>query len=316
MSSKTNQQPLVSVAMNCYNGGAYIAEAIESVLRQQVKFPYELVIGDDGSTDNSMEVAEQYAAKYPDIIHITRTEVNLGIPGNTIRTWAECRGKYIAICDCDDVWVEPGKLQMQVDFLEKHPDYGMAYTDADVISEQGGFLDDPEIEHHRTRFADGEIFFQLLQGNFVVNSTTVFRRSYLDRHVIDPNRNYFIQDYILWLHIASQDKVHYIPGRMTWYRRHSTSITHKAPKIRVQTNRMMYHKYLHQHLANFDRSNRRTLPQEERMIMFRKLLSLAFRSPGSVTERLRALAMLPKYMPAMGNVLKVAVLKARKLLPA
>lgn len=305
----TKQPPLVSVAMNCYNGAAYIAEAIESVLRQQVDFPFELVIGDDGSTDDSLLVAGQYLEKYPDIIRITRSEVNLGIPGNTIRTWAECRGKYIAICDCDDVWTEPLKLQKQVDFLEQHPEYGMVYTDADVISEHGAFLADPEIEHHRTRFSEGDLFFSLLQGNFIVNSTTLFRRSYLDRHTIDPNRNYFIQDYILWLHIASQDKIHYIPGRMTWYRRHSTSITHAVPRIRQLTNRRMFHKYLHQHIAHFDRQHTRQLSTEEKMIMFRKLLSLVFRSPGTPGERMAALSRLPRYFPGLGMVIRIGLSK-------
>mgnify|MGYP001248218371 CR=1 FL=1 len=128
----STQQPLVSVHMITYNHEKYIAQAIEGVLMQKTNFLFELVIGEDCSTDSTRVICKEYADRYPNIIKLLPDAgKNLGMMENAIRTTMACTGKYIALCEGDDYWTDPYKLQKQVDFLEAHNDYGLTNTDAD-----------------------------------------------------------------------------------------------------------------------------------------------------------------------------------------
>ncbi len=118
--------PVVSVIMISYNHEPYIRKAIESVLMQKTSFPFEIIIHDDASTDNSATIIREYAQKYPDkIVPILQTEnkysKNISIRRHYINP--RIRGKYIATCECDDYWIGENKLQFQVDFLESHPEF-------------------------------------------------------------------------------------------------------------------------------------------------------------------------------------------------
>ncbi|MBK8489484.1 MAG: glycosyltransferase [Saprospirales bacterium] len=312
----SHSSPLVSICMISFNVEAYIADAIEGVLIQEADFPVELVIGDDCSTDRTREIAREYAARYPDKIRLLTFEDNMGIAGNTARTLEYCIAPYIAICDSDDVWTDPLKLKKQVDFLEKNPDYGAVYTDVQTISEKGAQIDDPEIEAIRYMYSKGDIFFQLLEGNFISNSTTVFRREFLDDHTISPYRNYFVQDYILWVHIATRAKIQYFPERTTLYRKHSSSVTSATPAIKLQGNKRLFHLNLYKAVADFDRFNTRKLTGQERTLLFRKMLSLVYRRPGTLGMKLGILRLMPKYFPGLLNLLRTGYAKVQRLLPA
>ena len=114
---------IVSVDMITYNHELYIAQAIEGVLMQKTNFKFELVIGEDCSTDTTAAVVKVYAQKYPDIIKARYNEKNLGVQENGLKTIQECTGTYMAFCEGDDYWTDPYKLQKQVDFLEANPKY-------------------------------------------------------------------------------------------------------------------------------------------------------------------------------------------------
>jgi len=111
--------PLVSVHMITYNHGPYLAEAIESVIAQRAGFPFELVIGEDCSTDDTREVALDYQRRYPHLIRVIYSDRNVGMWGNCRRVAMACRGEYIAFCEGDDYWINPGKLQKQVEVLSR-----------------------------------------------------------------------------------------------------------------------------------------------------------------------------------------------------
>lgn len=115
--------PVVSVVMIAYNVMDYIAEAIDSVLMQKTNFKVELVIGEDCSIDNTLQIALEYQTKHPDVIKVLQREKNLGLTPNCVDTHNHCKGKYIALLDSDDYWTSDDKLQKQVDFLESHPTY-------------------------------------------------------------------------------------------------------------------------------------------------------------------------------------------------
>lgn len=114
--------PLVSVHMITYNHEPYIAQAIEGVLRQETNFPIELVIGEDCSTDRTREIVMEYQKRHPDIIRVITSDQNVGMHKNNKRTIKACRGKYLTFCEGDDYWHHTKKLQMQVDYLEAHPE--------------------------------------------------------------------------------------------------------------------------------------------------------------------------------------------------
>lgn len=115
--------PVVSIVMIAYNVEKYIEEAIESVLNQDTTYSYELVIGEDVSTDSTRQIALNYQSKYPDKIRVLEHPKNLGLTPNCVATHNACRGKYIALLDSDDYWTDNNKLQKQIDFLEKNPEY-------------------------------------------------------------------------------------------------------------------------------------------------------------------------------------------------
>jgi glycosyltransferase involved in cell wall biosynthesis len=114
----TEEIPLVSVCMITYNHDKFIAKAIEGVIMQQTNFPIELVIGEDKGTDSTYEICCEYEAKYPNIIRVLKRDKNLGMITNFIDTFQNCRGKYVALCEGDDYWTYPLKLQKQKEHLE------------------------------------------------------------------------------------------------------------------------------------------------------------------------------------------------------
>ena len=132
-------KPLVSILLITYNQQEFIAQAIESVLMQNVDFPYEIIIGEDLGSDRTRAICEDYAAKY-DFIHVLPRTKNLGVTGN----WCDCaqhaQGKYMMMLDGDDYWTAPNKMQMQVDFMELHEKCIICHTDVQIFSMHSGKL--------------------------------------------------------------------------------------------------------------------------------------------------------------------------------
>lgn len=117
-----SDHPMVSVAVTSYNREQSIAATLESILSQQVNFAVEIVVGDDGSKDRTLDIVRSFANRFPYVIRLLERSKNVGIQRNYFETFHECRGKYIAILDSDDVWTHSEKLQRQVDELERNSD--------------------------------------------------------------------------------------------------------------------------------------------------------------------------------------------------
>lgn len=128
---------VLSVLCITYNHAAFLAQAIDSFLNQVTTFHFEIVIGEDFSSDSSRSIAEEYAARSPGRVRLLTSESNLGMHRNFRRTYEACRGRYIAICEGDDYWTDTHKLQAQVDFLESNPEYVLAYHDAFCFNSSG-----------------------------------------------------------------------------------------------------------------------------------------------------------------------------------
>lgn len=123
--------PLVTVRCTTYNHAPYIRDCLEGFVRQQTNFKFECIVYDDASTDGTSDVVREYAEKYPDIIKPFIQEKNLYSSDKRQRHQiikSNTRGKYTAFCEGDDYWIDPLKLQKQVDFLDSNPDYGLCHT--------------------------------------------------------------------------------------------------------------------------------------------------------------------------------------------
>ncbi len=126
-----------SVLMITYNHERFIEQAIESVLMQHVRCPYELVIADDCSTDRTGDIIRRYAAGHPALVRPLWTERNLGIVPNFFRCWYACRGQYIAILEGDDYWTSQHKLQRQIDAMDAHPEWTMCFQPVQIVFDDG-----------------------------------------------------------------------------------------------------------------------------------------------------------------------------------
>src|SRR3984885_12047473 len=125
----------VSVAITFYNQEKFIRETLDSVLSQKTNFNYEIVIGEDCSSDKSREILNEYEKLHSDKIHNLYNKKNIGFVLNVKQILDHSRGKYIALLDGDDYFCNKEKLQKQYDFLEKNLDYGLVHSDAKLLIE-------------------------------------------------------------------------------------------------------------------------------------------------------------------------------------
>lgn len=117
-----------------YNHEQYISDTIEGFLIQKCNFPIEIVIGDDCSTDNTQKIITEYCSKFPAIIKPILNPINVGPLKNAINVLEQCTGKYIALCEGDDYWIDPLKLQKQVDFLEQNQEYVLSFHNVIAVN--------------------------------------------------------------------------------------------------------------------------------------------------------------------------------------
>src|SRR5574344_692387 len=125
---------MFSVIIITYNQEKYIAQTLESILKQDHNYSYEIIIGEDCSKDKTKQVIEKYVLEYPNIIKPIYNEHNLGLIGNYYNVLSKCNGKYIMECAGDDYWL-PEKVKVQISYMENHPEIGMCYGKASVWSE-------------------------------------------------------------------------------------------------------------------------------------------------------------------------------------
>lgn len=142
-------QCAVTVVMLSYNHEKYVVQALESVLRQKTNFDYEILIGDDCSTDATREILKEYARKHKDRIHLILRKRNVGATNNIKDLMARAKGKYIAFLETDDYWCCDDKLQKQYDFMETHPEYSGCGHQCNVVDENGELI--PEKNNHDDR---------------------------------------------------------------------------------------------------------------------------------------------------------------------
>ncbi len=228
-----DDNPKLTVLCTTYNHGAYIRQALESFVSQKTDFKFEVVIGDDGSTDGTSEICHEFAEKYPDIIfHFVRDRrISLTYKFlaqyNSIESWKSCRGKYISFCNGDDCFEHPYVLQKQVDFLDAHPDYGLVHGGASYYFEENQQLS-PYVKG-RPGIPEGNIYNDLFSGNFIKSCGVCFRIEILRimQEMIQSITKWVTFDHMYWIEACARGyKIGYIDEPLSIYRIHRQSTMH------------------------------------------------------------------------------------------
>ena len=168
---KKDNSIVVSIFMLTYNQENFIAQTIESILMQKTNFNFQLVIGEDCSVDKTRIICKTYAKNNPDKIKLLpKLSNNIGLINNYIRTIKACNGKYIAICDGDDYWIDELKLQKQIDFLEQNKEFDIVYSNCIKLNEKGNQTKGLVINNVKNIDFDTLIF-----NNCIPSPTVVFK---------------------------------------------------------------------------------------------------------------------------------------------
>lgn len=213
-------EPKVSICCITYNHEKYIRDAIEGFLLQKTTFPIEVIIHDDASTDGTANIVKEYADKYPRlIVPILQSENqwSKGVRPSPTYVWPRARGKYIALCEGDDYWTDPLKLQKQMDFLEEHQDCSLCFHAVKFV-----YANNPEKNYiRRPKRIPKDFKFEMkhiiLQNSFIHTSSIMF----LGEHIKElPKwlKNAPIGDLPLILLLASKGRMGFINQVMSIYR--------------------------------------------------------------------------------------------------
>jgi glycosyltransferase involved in cell wall biosynthesis len=207
-------RPVVSVRTVTYNHEKYIAQCLEGVLMQRTAFPFELIVGEDCSTDRTREVVLAYEKQYPDKVRAITSAANVGAAQNAARVLQACRGKYHAFCEGDDCWIDPLKLQKQVEFLESHPGIPACFHNTFVVNESdfGVRLNYASAMQERLAFSDAcQTFIQL---------STLMARSEILATLPEWLWRVWCSDIVVCLWCAHHGDLGYLKEIMAVYRRH------------------------------------------------------------------------------------------------
>lgn len=200
--------PMVSIMCLTYNQEKYVRETLDGFLMQVTDFPFEIYIHDDCSTDGTPDIIKEYQEKYPMLIRVCIEKENQYQKGSTMITEISVpymKGKYIAYCEGDDFWIDPQKLQKQVDFLENNPDYKMCYTNFHICNETSHItqkdLMTNEPEKYPTEYTLEE---WIKRAGFVAPLTWLIER---DLHAGCENIGSLDETFVLFAHYLANAKV-------------------------------------------------------------------------------------------------------------
>lgn len=183
-------KPTVQIVCITYNQEAFIAQALASLVVQQTDFPFEIIVADDRSTDETPRIIREFHAKYPALIRPIFQEKNLGAAGNFLDALTRVEAEFLALCEGDDYWTDPFKLQKQHDTLRAHPECAVCFHPVRIVDEKGADTGElfpaPQFRFHKTclQFAD------LAKRNFIPTNAVMYRWQFQNqdlRRLYSPN---------------------------------------------------------------------------------------------------------------------------------
>ncbi len=223
--------PVVTIQCLVYNHEPYLRQCLDGFVMQKTNFPYEAIVHDDCSTDQSAAIIREYAEKYPDIIKpIYESENQYSKKdGRLVEIMNEhTRGRYVAFCEGDDYWTDPYKLQKQVEILEKDDSITMVYTGFNTVDFNSKPIIRPNHEYIKQHAPSGDIFGVLMERNYVMTLTMCIRREILhtDSYLQSP----FKYDYTVACDAALHGKVIFLPAETGCYRKNPDSLMNTSGK--------------------------------------------------------------------------------------
>lgn len=229
----------VSIICNTYNQESYLEEALKSMLVQETTFGYEIIIHDDGSTDGTIDIIRKYAAAYPEkirVIYEQENQYSRGADFITPMIKNIAKGKYIAMCEGDDFWIDENKLQLQWDALERHPECDMCACWGCTVTEDGK----REVSQIRPRMGNGILSAEnviLGGGQYLVTAGLFFRRqmyqNMMEFEKISP------LDYVIQIKGSLRSGIFYLDKKMAVYRRYAAGswtndVLKNEEKLKIQ----------------------------------------------------------------------------------
>lgn len=236
-----NKDVAVSILCITYNHAAFIEQTLSSFIAQKTNFRFEIVIGEDCSTDDTLNIIHTWIDRYPNTIRLISEGPNIGAQFNGLRTYAACTGRYIALCDGDDRWTDPLKLQKQVDYMEANPNCSMTYGNAQAQK-------DGCIQYEYIGGLKMDLSAEELQHAPPINTMTVMFRNVLG--AMPPE---FLAcgagDMFIWSMLGQHGHGHYMPNILpSIYNMHSGGLnsltgTAKQHQLRLKTFYAAFHYY-------------------------------------------------------------------------
>lgn len=217
-------EPLVSICCITYNHALYIRQCLDGFMMQKTDFSFEVLIHDDASTDGTADIIREYEAKYPDLIktiYQVENQYSKGIKISATYNYSRAKGKYIALCEGDDYWIDPLKLQKQVDFMENHPNYSLCFHNAIIINE---FQDNEVIRFNRISQNRNVALHEIIDV-FIIPTASMFFRSDLVKTIPQWVTSIYSGDFSLALLLANSGKMYCFKDYMSVYRRNPTGMS-------------------------------------------------------------------------------------------
>lgn len=233
--------PLVTIQCLTYNHEKYIRKCLDGFVMQKTNFRFEAIVHDDASTDGTANIVREYADKYPDIIKpIFETENQYSKSDGSLNRimYEHTLGKYVALCEGDDYWTDPYKLQKQVDYMENHPEYAMCFTGAKVLAEIDNGHADLFRDLETREYSGDEII-----SSWIVPTCTVL---YKIGVTIPIDKRFIVGDNVTFLSCAKFGKIHCISEQTAVYRQNAGGWT------ATHTGYQVLYKWLNHYMALFE----------------------------------------------------------------
>ena len=301
---------IVTIRCLVYNHEPYLRDCLEGFVMQKTNFKFEAIVHDDCSTDGSANIIKEYAEKYPAIIKpIIEQENQYSKHDGSLKKIMDThtRGKYTALCEGDDYWTDPYKLQKQVDFLESHSDYTMCFANAIEHWENDSTKFDKRFSNIENREYSGLEIFQ----NWIVPTASVLYRTSINNSPfylkVKQNPNFIYGDIILFLSCAHLGKIRGMVDCMSVYRRLSTGAVLSMSTIEDGIDRSNHLLAIECEFGNIFHNSVAKLYVDENLFLFYK--SLLEKCGGMVflkkSLKYSLLFTLKRFLPQFFNTLYI-----------
>ena len=291
----------VSVIIITYNHEKYIAQAIESVLSQE-GVPFEIIIGDDASSDRTSEIVMSYAERYPETIHAIVREKNIGAIPNAFDCLKQARGQYIAACEGDDFWCDVNKLRKQTEFLDSHADYSAVASDIFIVDENGVPRADVKTPRWISRKRDYTL--RDCRGIFLPgHPCSLMRRNYFPDKSFDGElflrADPDIGDRTTAVQWACRGRIYRMKEKLCCYRvpriTNGNNLTSRLFGEKIDYERELAYTSVLEHYAESQTNSRVSFDYHRAELLFSALKSKNKSAAGSALRQMKSRFMLPIY---------------------